>query len=216
MLNNFKNSCKYLIASMRELSMIQILLLIPQLILLPIALPIIKLTQFKTKMDFDNIKAECRKEVNKNLPLIKDFLGLEELPLVYDDIEYLGYAGMFLCGDSDNINGTLDYINTYNTNIIHNGRTEDDGFKYLLLIYSSNIYNSIANNRFLFRLSLANTLAHELTHYKQFMANHRFDGMKNYVRADECLGLYLKQPIEKEARSMAFKYVCKYLFTIMK
>lgn len=216
MLKSFKNLCSCIFSALRQLTLSQALFLIPQIIFLPIIVPIMKLTQFKTKLDVDTIKAETKKEVLKNLPLIKEFLELDELPLIYDDIEYGIYGGMFICSNTEHIDDTLDYIKNYPSNIIQDGVSVYDSYKCVLLMFSSNIYYSIFNNKYLFRLMTANIVAHELTHYKQFMRKHDFISEKDYIKAEECFGAYLKQPVEREANLMVFKYACKHLLIIIK
>lgn len=156
------------------------------------------------------------KALTKLIPQICMFLGIDSVPEIYlqENTNFLidsKILGIFCSGAGFDWNmnkiGSKQFINNSSINTRESSFTE---FTYIV-IYVANIQQYMNNHNFFIKLKIILTIAHELTHYKQYLNNNQYN--ENYIDYTVDMVAYKKQDIEKEADSMSFKFV---IFNIIK
>lgn len=176
-----------------------------------------------TFTDKDKQKQFLHEYIMKLLPDIQEYLELDELPIIFTspDPTRISSVDAFFTSELKTLE-CVGFMNTIksdpNVNTLYEGVEEIDGYMLFVNFFYDKMFdnNSIKNNKIKAKIIIPAVLTHELTHYKQFLNNHRFHD--NYISLNldrsNMKDVY-NQPIEKEADNNGRNFVYKNLLRLL-
>lgn len=199
--------------------LLKIVLVIILFVPVSVVMLLLKLTSGK-KLSNKEVEEFTRVFLDNYLIHICTFLGINNIPKLFVQEYNSGLFikkemfGIFRHGSGFDLSMDEAGCNEYINENVHT--RELDFLQYeRICIYNINIYNIIPfNHNLISKLVIISTIVHELTHYKQFLNNPKYN--ENYIDSNVDYVAYKKQDIEKEADKMGIKFVLYHLIDILK